>query len=74
MAANVPTLGIVDLGPSGRGPADPDAASRFARRLRTGQVTIYGVRTRVRPGASGGGRELGEHGIVEMREMTAVMA
>ncbi|GAA4115674.1 aldehyde dehydrogenase family protein [Nocardioides fonticola] len=61
--------------------ADADAASRFARRLRTGQVKINGVRTRERPGvpfggsgASGYGRELGEHGIVEMCEMTAVMA
>ena len=60
---------------------DPATASDFARRLRTGQVKVNGVRTRERPGVpfggsglSGYGRELGEHGILEMCEMTAVMA
>lgn len=61
--------------------SDADAAAQVARRLRVGQVKVNGVRTRERPGVpfggsgqSGHGRELGEHGILEMSELTAVMA
>lgn len=56
-------------------------AVAVAAEIRAGQVKVDGVRTRERPavpfggsGDSGWGRELGTHGLLEMTELTAVMA
>lgn len=61
--------------------ADADDAKKVARRIDAGQVKVNGVRTRERPlvpfggiGDSGYGRELGEHGVFEMCEITAVVS
>lgn len=60
---------------------DAERALDVARHLRAGQVKVNGVRTRERPtvpfggiGDSGYGRELGEHGILDFTDLTAVMA